>query len=487
MKTVRLHLLISAMALLNVMNVFADEFFPTGTTWTEAWINHEVKIEDANVVTYEIGTDTLVGNTTYKRILIDGKEQGQWLREDDGEIWLLRDDFPQEIMLYHFDWFSYEDYPWWKTDDTTYRQYIQNGELKEDTIHYDKGFTGAMRDGKDRPRISFHQSFLKVDIIRGIGQTTELYKNCCILGSVMPEIVLPGTLQCRLLTFSRNGKLVYDFEEQFDASSFFTRDVPTAGLDVYFFTGWHRMFQYDYQCIDSLVGNNIHISAHYNKQPDDTTHKRAALINMGSFEAGEYKVVLTAVDNSSQLPDIVHEYPFTVKESTVDVPRGLIHTSVANEKEKSVEEAFEEGFIPDRVTPVIDATLEGDSLHITGWLRFQICDHWCYYEIHGDSIYLETVERNNPGVTGGWPLYSIDFKIGPFTGDHCTIQVAHVLRRGANGATHYQSTHVFDFTSIRQPKEDNTISNTIFDLTGRPADGTKKGIYILGGKKVLVK
>ena len=486
MNTTRSAFFISALVLLNVMNVFADDYFPTGTTWTEAWINYEEKIEDANVVTYEIGTDTLISNTTYKRILIDGKEQGQWLREDDGKVWLLRDDFPQEIMLYHFDWYSYEDYPWWKSDDTTYRQYIQNGELKEDTIQYDKGFTGEMIDGKDRPCISFRQSFLKVDIIRGIGQTTELNKNCCILGSVMPEIPLPGTLQCRLLTFSRNGTLVYDFKEQFDASSFFTRDVPTAGLDVYFFTGWHRMFQYDYQRIDSLVGNNIHISAHYNKQPDDNTmHKRDALINMGSFEAGEYKVFLTAVDDSWQLPDIVHEYPFTVKESPVDVPRGLIHTSVADEKEKNVEEAFEEGFIPDRVTPVVDATLEGDSLHITGWLRFQICDHWCYYEIHGDSVYLETVERNR-FVTGGYPLYSIDFKIGPFTGDHCTIQVAHLYLSRMGGDTHYRSTHTFDFTPIRLPKED-VLSSTIFDLTGRPANGTQKGILVRNGKKVLVR
>ena len=402
MNTTRSAFFISALVLLNVMNVFADDYFPTGTTWTEAWINYEEKIEDANVVTYEIGTDTLISNTTYKRILIDGKEQGQWLREDDGKVWLLRDDFPQEIMLYHFDWYSYEDYPWWKSDDTTYRQYIQNGELKEDTIQYDKGFTGEMIDGKDRPCISFRQSFLKVDIIRGIGQTTELNKNCCILGSVMPEIPLPGTLQCRLLTFSRNGTLVYDFKEQFDASSFFTRDVPTAGLDVYFFTGWHRMFQYDYQRIDSLVGNNIHISAHYNKQPDDNTmHKRDALINMGSFEAGEYKVVLTAVDDSWQLPDIVHEYPFTVKDSPVDVPRGLIHTSVADEKEKNVEEAFEEGFIPDRVTPVVDATLEGDSLHPGDCLHHQIAAHRNQKRNRGPEADRQ-VDRGNHSGTLGW-------------------------------------------------------------------------------------
>lgn len=450
MKALRLTICAMA-AIAGIATASAEEFFPTGTTWTEAWFFSGTPFDDAQVKTYEVGTDTLIGETTYKRILVDGQEKGRWIREDDGgKVWLLRDDFPQEIMLYQFDWYSDKDHAW-KSNSTTIRQYIQGGELKEDIIRYEQGFTNVMEDGKNRPCISFTQSYLKAYIIRGIGQTTETAMDCCVLGSYKPEIALPAIMQCRLLTFSRDGTLVYDFKNQFKGGEFFTRGAPTAGVDIYFSSFWTKMYRQDYHRLDSISGRNVYVSAHYNKRPDDSTRNNASrLIKIGCLEAGEYKVVVSSVDDSGVMPDIVHEYPFTVEASTLpaDAPRGLVHTSVAAEEQRSPWDAYTLGLIPDPYSPFIHARLEGDTLHIKGWLCFQISDHWCYYEVRGDSVYLETVERNIGPVTGGWPYYSVDLRIAPFTGNHCTIEVAHYLNDSPSlGLNHVHSTHTFDLTA----------------------------------------
>ena len=102
-------LVILIISLLSVSSIWAQykgPFFPTGTTWSEAWIlTGEVKGELPST-TYEVGTDTLINDTIYKRILVNGAESGKWLREEKQRVWLRRDDFPKEIMLYNFAWYD---------------------------------------------------------------------------------------------------------------------------------------------------------------------------------------------------------------------------------------------------------------------------------------------------------------------------------------------------------------------------------------------
>ena len=86
-------------------------------------------------------------------------------------------------------------------------------------------------------------------------------------------------------------------------------------------------------------------------------------------------------------------------------------------------------------------------------------------------------------------LYHIIYGIGtlhcPFEGSivQCNSDViAHVLEYWRDGVLLIKNDAP---TSLESPIQES--SSVAYALTGRPADGTKKGIYIKNGKKVLVK
>ena len=458
--------------------LFKGPFFPTGTTWTEAWISTGEVKDEMPATTFEVGTDTLINDTIYKRILVNGTESGKWLREENQHVWLRRDDFPKEIMLYDFGWWNDNTYKYSKTN---IRQYIEKGELKADTFYIDKRegvYLETMRD--DDMYIQFeYYDYDAVQMIRGIGMVAEPYKDCCILGCVLPDDMEPSTKQCQLLSFTRDGKLIYDYKKQFSHYDTFTRGTPTEGVDIWFNVEWEGIVKEDYCRKDSVNNGNIYISAHYNKQRNYTGNDKMSPMNIGSYNAGDYTIVLTAVDDAGRMPDVVHQFPLKVKQSSFDVPRGIIYTSGKGEKSRQI----------DYQSPVnetdLTVTLEDDSLHICGWLIYKISDHFCYYEIHGDSIHLETLEKiwGPIAIIGGWQLYSVDFKIGPYTEDHCTIHVSDCV-----GATDYSrnNTLTFDFTSAQYPEKEETVSPS-YDLQGRPAKEVQKGILIRNGKKIIIR
>lgn len=460
-------------------------FFPQGTTWTEAWFQHGAETDQQPVTTYEVGADTLINDTLYHRVLVDGVESGKWLREENQCVYLRRNDFPKEIMLYNFDWWN-DNYQYYKT---TVRQYIQHGELLADTFFIDKRGSIQYESQYRYESLAYIQfeyfDFDAVKMLRGIGMTEEPYKDCCVLGTQLPDEMEPSTKHCRLLTFSRGGNKMYDFKSQFAKCEIFTRNMPpTAGVDVWFYSLWDGLYKEDYICLDSISGNRIYVSAHYNTEK--VPARDVPSVCLGSFEAGDYQLLFSAVDHSMFLPDIITEIPMTVHESPVDVPRGLVYLP-----DRTYEEF--EGYSED-YTPSITVRLENSKLRITGWLLFTAgVENYCYYEVHGDTIYLETAEEWNHDLPTGWlRLYPVDLTLRYYGNDRCVLQVSEVYLRSYTKEGYYAKhslshTLTYKLTSVPSPLLQEGQEGGFYDLTGRPVDGTQKGILIRNRKKVLIR
>ena len=198
-------------------------------------------------------------------------------------------------------------------------------------------------------------------------------------------------------------------------------------------------------------------------------------IPIGRFDVGNYNLFLSSVDDAGIVPTGTRDIPFSVKENPISVPCGLVRVSGPNHTERK--DKWDQS---DSYSPYINVTLENDSLRFTGWLCYTCCtDHYCYYEIHDDSVFVETVEAGLEYACDCMNLHSVDFKIGPFNKENCTIETKEF----------FLGSHTlhFDLTSIRNREKDETFSVEIpHDLQGRPADDAQKGIIVKKGKKVLI-
>lgn len=495
MKTFRLSILLLFVAAFSMLEAMAGtpfvvtdgvtatgNYFPTGTTWTEAWFYPNAEQTESLSVTYEIGTDTVINEQSYKRVLVDGQEKGLWLREAKEKVWLLREDFAEEIMLYNF----YCDYGEHKMT----RQYIQNGELKNDTLLYSLDGVEFGWNNYCSIFVFSHPRLGETKMIQSIGMIAEDNRDCCILGSVAPGSVPSSEGQCRLLTFSRGGKEIFNFKGILAKHEFFTCSLPTEGLDLWFNADWDSwLIKADYLSLDGKEGRDIRVSAHYN----GSNGMKTTTVNFGSLEAGDYKILFSAVDDAGHMPPITHEFPLSVRENPVKVPCGIIQTSGENEQFIKTDIWIHNN--PPGYSPDLQVTLEDDSLHITGWLNFNPADHYCYYEIHNDSVYLETLERwESTMMTGLWGVYSVDFKIGPYRGGQMLkLEVAedYTRRYQSDGFFTPQhsvnSTLYFDLTSVTTPELQHAEDTPYYDLLGREIASPSKGIYIKDGKKVLIK
>ncbi len=256
------------------------------------------------------------------------------------------------------------------------------------------------------------------------------------------------------------------------------RDCLYTGMRIEFMVHWDELPYADGSSLnlDSIVGNRFYLNSPINSGFDtDWYVSDDRVISLGKLDAGDYEIVLSAVDEADLLHFTPYVVPFTVRESPLDVPRGMVYIPDIPTPDKD-EYKWREG------EPTLSVKTEGNSLHITGWLTYTCCmRHYCYYEIHGDSIYLETVQAGYTWMCDCYDLHYVDFKVGPYEpGDNLTI-----------GAWEYfEGTHVhhFGMTAIRTPKNDGTAdAGRRYDLQGRPAESTRRGILINKGKKTFVK
>ena len=456
-----------------IMNSSAENHFPANTIWSEQWIPDNPEAKPSRHILYKIGKDVVKEGVTCRPVKIDGKEAGIWIREEDDKVFLLREDYPKEILLYDFGWEGKESFN---------RQYLQNGELHEETIPITSVKQMAVGD---------HGFWRKNDyievgstrLIKGIGFISERHRDCCVLGSceVDPDQSEKG--EWKLQTFSKDEySPTYMYKNRNEIHDFFSYDGIRSGVEIYFYSPWPYVQPLSHHELDSIRGNTIYISSHFDSSASGKTF-HSGRVCLGRLEAGDYIVSMTSVDEAEQkaenagVPEHT-EIPFTVSQNSVDVPCGFVLSNWQKE-EKKEEWWLEEGYKPE-----INIAQEGDSLHVTGWMVFDCGqEHFCYYEIHGDSIFLGTASFSSNGVAYFcMSPYSVDFKIGPFKEMRCAVTTHE------NAVNDYlESVMSFDFTSVHSLVKDEEPALTPHDLQGRPADGTQKGILVRNGKKVLVR
>lgn len=177
-------------------------FFPTGTVWKETFVELGMPYNPENTVTYEIGRDTVVNGTSYKRVLKENIQEPYFIREEDNCVWLLSEDYTREIKLYDFNWDDnkslFTEYLLKKEDGIEVRkEHIQTDESKSVTIN-----------GQS-------YRYTKTDewvTIYNLGRITSLNRNSCLLGYKVTSPILPGLIFKKVLYIERNGKRVFQSE-----------------------------------------------------------------------------------------------------------------------------------------------------------------------------------------------------------------------------------------------------------------------------------
>ena len=190
----------------------ATEYFPTGMTWEEIVVNPNMEQEDDNACIYEIGTDTIIGNVTYKKVLKDNVFSGLCVRESGDKVWLLTKEYPTEILLYNFDWDCNQEIV---TEYLKGQEVIgfpgQNEEayeVRQETTPVGDCQT-VIIDGKI---YQYYMKRLSGTIIRGIGKVAELNRYPCLLSYREPAVILPGMDYFKVRWIKRNGVEIFRSE-----------------------------------------------------------------------------------------------------------------------------------------------------------------------------------------------------------------------------------------------------------------------------------
>ncbi len=193
------------------INETTTKYFPTGMTWEEIVVNPNMEQEYSNAHIYEISTDTIIGDVTYKKVLKDNVFSGLCVRESGDKVWLLTKDYPTEILLYNFDWDSNQEVV---TEYLKGHEVIgfigQNMEAYE--VHQETTPVGDCQtvviDGKT---YQYYKRFSGT-IIRGIGKVAELNRYPCLLSYREPAVILPGMDYFKVRWIKRNGVEIFRSE-----------------------------------------------------------------------------------------------------------------------------------------------------------------------------------------------------------------------------------------------------------------------------------
>ena len=185
-------------------NLDTPKYFPTGMTWEEIVVNPGMELEDNNACIYEIGTDTIIGDVTYKKILKNNAFSGLCIRESGDKVWLLNKEYPTEILLYNFDWDSNQEI----VTEYLKEQGEEDYEVRQETTPVGDCQTIEI-DGKTYQYI---MKRLSGTLIRGIGKVAELNRYPCLLSYREPAAILPGLNYLKVHWIKRNGVEIFRSE-----------------------------------------------------------------------------------------------------------------------------------------------------------------------------------------------------------------------------------------------------------------------------------
>ena len=193
-------------------NPETPKYFPTGMTWEEIVVDPNMEQEYYNPHIYEISTDTIIGNVTYKKVLKDNVFSGLCVRESGDKVWLLTKDYPTEILLYNFDWDSNQEIvtEYLKGQEVIgfIGQNMEAYEVRQETTPVGDSQTVVI-DGKTYQY--YRDSFIRSQI-RGIGKVAELNRYPCLLSYREPAVILPGLNYHKVHWIKRNGVEIFRSE-----------------------------------------------------------------------------------------------------------------------------------------------------------------------------------------------------------------------------------------------------------------------------------
>ena len=192
-------------------NPETPKYFPTGMTWEEIVVTPNMGQEYYNAHIYEISTDTIIGNVTYRKVLRDNVFSGLCVRESGDKVWLLTKEYPTEILLYNFDWDSNQEVltEYLKGQGQSLMGESEEGyEVRQETTPVGNSQTVVI-DGKT---YQYYMKTLSGTIIRGIGKVAELNRYPCLLSYREPAEILPGLDYFKVRWIKRNGVEIFRSE-----------------------------------------------------------------------------------------------------------------------------------------------------------------------------------------------------------------------------------------------------------------------------------
>ncbi len=192
--------------------------FPTGTKWKEVVTELEMPLDTLNgAVDYEISTDVEIFGRIYKRVLKDGEEQDVFLREQDGKVWLMAEDYPEELLLYDFNWI---------TSGSLLMEFLleNDGEQTKEAISYMTTDAYSTIVGERKFSCLSDNSGV---IVQDIGRVLDWNRTGCVLGYKQKEPVLPDLLAFKLLWMHRNGEEVFRSENADDFTGM-SQSIPAT-------------------------------------------------------------------------------------------------------------------------------------------------------------------------------------------------------------------------------------------------------------------
>ena len=190
-------------------NPDTPKYFPTGMTWEEVVVDPNMGQEYNNAHIYEISTDTIIGNVTYRKVLRDNVFSGLCVRESGDKVWLLTKEYPTEILLYNFDWDSNQEIVTeYLKEQSQMGQDEGNYEIRQETIPVGDSKTIEI-GGKTYQYI---MKRLSGTLIRGIGKVAELHRYPCLLSYSEPAVILPGLDYHKVHWIKRNGVEIFRSE-----------------------------------------------------------------------------------------------------------------------------------------------------------------------------------------------------------------------------------------------------------------------------------
>ena len=198
-KTFCISLLVMAALGLQCASAQSVECFPKGTAWKEVMAESGEPMDTIHCVLYEIGADTIAGGASYRKVLRNGSYAGLLVRENGGRVWVRAEDFPEEVMIYDFNWDGVGSI---KTE------YVRvNDEVAEKCV--EETASGDIRSTYiGGLPFKYYISFTGA-VLRNIGRVTELNRDACLLGYKVEEPVLPGLIYSKVLWLKRDGKTVF--------------------------------------------------------------------------------------------------------------------------------------------------------------------------------------------------------------------------------------------------------------------------------------